>query len=189
MRQKSARRGVIDFSRRSRRRLGGRCLQRPNPVVRSVGAAGMYPQVLSRCCACIVAQQCFGLLNESIEDALYDSRAILRFVGMDLERESAPDATSLLKFSRLIEDNKMTETIYERINQHLAAKGLMMREGTVVDATIIAAPSSTTEACGSEWSNRWPAFIPEAVLIQDTDQVLSIRGDHEFCNRGHLFLG
>ena len=62
---------------------------------------------------------------------------------MDLARESAPDATTLLKFRRLLEDNKLTATIFETINGHLAAKGLMMKGGTVVDATIIAAPSST----------------------------------------------
>ena len=74
---------------------------------------------------------------------MYDSQAIRRFVGMDLGRESAPDATTLLKFRRLLEKHKLTASIFETINKHLASKGLMMRGGTVVDATIIAAPSST----------------------------------------------
>jgi IS5 family transposase len=95
-----------------------------------------------------IAQQCFGLSDEAIEDALYDSQAIRLFVGMDLARDTAPDATTLLKFRRLLEDNKLTVTIFEKINQHLAAKGLMMRGGTVVDATIIAAPSSTKNSEG-----------------------------------------
>jgi IS5 family transposase len=95
-----------------------------------------------------IAQQCFGLSDEAIEDAIYDSQAIRLFVGVDLARDTAPDATTLLKFRRLLEDNKLTVTIFETINRHLAAKGLMMRGGTVVDATIIAAPSSTKNSDG-----------------------------------------
>jgi IS5 family transposase len=90
-----------------------------------------------------IAQQCFGLSDEGIEDAIYDSQAIRSFVGIDLRRESAPDATTLLKFRRLLEKHKLTERIFAAINVHLADKGLMLKEGTVVDATIIAAPSST----------------------------------------------
>ncbi len=90
-----------------------------------------------------VAQQCFGLSDEGIEDALYDSQAIRRFVGIDLSRESAPDATTLLKFRRLLETHQLTESIFNAINAHLAKKGLLLREGTIVDATLIAAPPST----------------------------------------------
>ena len=90
-----------------------------------------------------VAQQCFGLSDEGIEDAIYDSQAIRRFVGIDLSREAAPDATTLLKFRRLLEKHDLTRKVFETINAHLAAKGLLMREGTIVDATIIAAPPST----------------------------------------------
>lgn len=109
---------------------------------------GRPPIGLEKMLRMYIAQQCFGLSDEAIEDALYDSQAIRRFVGMDLARDTAPDATTLLKFRRLLEDNKLTETIFEKINQHLAAKDLMMRGGTVVDATIIAAPSSTKNSGG-----------------------------------------
>jgi IS5 family transposase len=80
-----------------------------------------------------VAQQCFGLSDESIEDAIYDSQPIRGFVGIDLNREWAPDATTLLKFRRLFETHELTRKIFETINGHLAEKGLMMREGTIVD--------------------------------------------------------
>ena len=90
-----------------------------------------------------VAQQCFGLSDEGVEDALYDSQAIRRFVGIDLAREAAPDATTLLKFRRLLETHQLTESIFNAINAHLAEKGLLLREGTIVDATLIAAPPST----------------------------------------------
>ena len=94
------------------------------------------------------AQQCFGLAEEGIEDAIYDSQAIRAFVGIDLTHESAPDATTLLKFRRLLENNKLTRRISDEINGHLAGKGLLMREGTIVDATLIAAAPSTKNKDG-----------------------------------------
>jgi transposase, IS5 family len=90
-----------------------------------------------------IAQQCFGLSDEGIEDAIYDSQSIRGFVGIDLTHESAPDATTLLKFRRLLEKHNLTRRIFDEINVHLASKGLVMREGTIVDATLIAAPPST----------------------------------------------
>ncbi len=74
---------------------------------------------------------------------MYDSHAIRRFIGIDLAREAAPDATTLLKFRRLLEDQGLTGVIFETINAHLAEQGLLLREGTLVDATLIAAPPST----------------------------------------------
>ena len=107
------------------------------------GGRGRPPMGLGRMLRMYVAQQCFGLSDEGIEDALYDSQAIRRFVGIDLARESAPDATTLLKFRHLLEAHRLTESIFNVINAHLAEKGLLLREGTIVDATLIAAPPST----------------------------------------------
>ena len=104
---------------------------------------GRPPIGLERMLRMYVAQQCFGLSDEGIEDTVYDSQSIRRFVGIDLAREAAPDATTLLKFRHLLETQGLTRTIFETINAHLAQKGLMMREGTIVDATLIAAPPST----------------------------------------------
>ena len=104
---------------------------------------GRPPLGLSRMLRMYVAQQCFGLSDEGIEDAVYDSHAIRRFIGIDLAREEAPDATTLLKFRRLLEDQGLTGVIFEIIRDHLAREGLLLREGTLVDATLIAAPSST----------------------------------------------
>lgn len=109
---------------------------------------GRPPIGVERMLRMYIAQQCFGLSDEGIEDAIYDSQAIRAFVGIDLSRESAPDATTLLKFRRLLEDNKLTERIFAAINTLLAVKGLILKEGTVVDATIIAAPSSTKNQSG-----------------------------------------
>ena len=109
---------------------------------------GRPPIGLERMLRMYIAQQCFGLSDEGTEDAIYDSQAIRRFVGIDLNREAAPDATTLLKFRRLLEEHKLTKRIFTAINAHLAEKGLLLKEGTVVDATIIAAPSSTKNRKG-----------------------------------------
>ena len=104
---------------------------------------GRPPIGLERMLRMYVAQQCFGLSDEGIEDAVYDSQAIRRFVGIDLGRESAPDATTVLKFRRLLETHALTRVIFDTINQHLTDHGLLLREGTIVDATLIAAAPST----------------------------------------------
>jgi transposase, IS5 family len=109
---------------------------------------GRPPIGLERMLRMYIAQQCFGLSDEGTEDAIYDSQAIRGFVRIDLSREAAPDATTLLKFRRLLETHQLTERIFASINSHLAAKGLMLKEGTVVDATIISAPSSTKNQSG-----------------------------------------
>ena len=109
---------------------------------------GRPPIGIERMLRMYIAQQCFGLSDEGIEDALYDSQAIRGFVGIDLSRESAPDATTLLRFRRLLEEHKLTQRIFAAINTLLAVKGLILKEGTVVDATIIAAPSSTKNQDG-----------------------------------------
>jgi IS5 family transposase len=83
------------------------------------------------------------LADEATEDAVYDSQSIRTFVGIDLSREGAPDATTLLHFRRLLEKHDLTRAIFEAIKGYLAEQGLLLREGTIVDATIIAAPPST----------------------------------------------
>ena len=107
------------------------------------GGCGRPPIGLERMLRMYVVQQCFGFSDEGTEDALYDSQAIRGFVGIDLNREAAPDATTLLKFRRLLEAHQLTESIFDAINVHLAEKGLFLREGTIVDATLIAAAPST----------------------------------------------
>lgn len=124
---------------------------------------GRPPIGLERMLRLYIAQNCFGLSDEGIEDALYDSQSIRRFVGIDLGRESAPDATSVLRFRRLLETHQLTDTIFSSINAHLAERGLFLRQGTVVDATLIAAPPSTKNRSGqrdeqmhqSKKGNQW----------------------------------
>jgi len=107
------------------------------------GERGRPPIGIERMLRMYIVQQCFGLADEATEDAVYDSQSIRTFVGIDLSREGAPDATTLLHFRRLLETHDLTRAIFEAIKGHLAEQGLLLREGTIVDATIIAAPPST----------------------------------------------
>jgi len=107
------------------------------------GRVGRPPVGVSRMLRMYFLQQWYSLSDEGLEDAIYDSQSMREFVGIDLAREQVPDATTLLKFRRKLEDNKLTEAMFEEINAHLGERGLLMREGTLVDATIIAAPPST----------------------------------------------
>ena len=88
-------------------------------------------------------QQWYSLADEALEDAIYDSQALRNFVGIDLGKESVPDATTLLGFRHLLEKHDLTKTIFETVNRHLRARGLLLNKGTLTDATILAAPSST----------------------------------------------
>jgi IS5 family transposase len=95
-----------------------------------------------------VAHQYFRLSDEGMEDAICDSHTIRRFIGINLNREAASDATTLLKFRRLLEAHSLTKTIFNTINFHLSQKGWLVREGSIVDANLIAAPSSTKNGSG-----------------------------------------
>ena len=116
------------------------------PAYPSGGRVGRQPIGVPRMLRMYSLQHWFGLADEAVEDAIYDSQAMREFVGIDLARESVPDATTLLKFRRLLEEHKLTVALFEEINAHLGERGLLLREGTMVDATIIAAPPSTKNA-------------------------------------------
>jgi IS5 family transposase len=112
------------------------------------GGVGRPPKELSKMLRMYCVQQWYSLSDELVEDTLIDSQSVREFVGIDLGRESAPDATTLLKFRRLLEAHELSQAILHEVNQHLSERGLLMRQGTVVDATIIAAPTSTKNSSG-----------------------------------------
>ncbi len=91
----------------------------------------------------LFVQHWFNLADEACEEALYDSASLRRFVGIDLGRERVPDGTTLLKFRRLLEQHKLGEALFAKVGEILQARGLKVGTGTIVDATIIGAPSST----------------------------------------------
>lgn len=107
------------------------------------GKRGRPPIGLERMLRLYFLQQWYGLADEALEDAVYDSQAMRHFLGINLSTDPVPDATTLLKFRHLLEENDLCAAIFETINAHLEERGLLVREGTLVDATIINAPSST----------------------------------------------
>jgi IS5 family transposase len=107
---------------------------------------GRPPVGLERMLRMYFVQHWFNLADEACEEALLDSTALRRFVGIDLGRERVPDGTTLLKFRRLLEKHKLGEALFAKVGEVLAARGLKVGTGTIVDATIIGAPSSTKNA-------------------------------------------
>ena len=93
-------------------------------------------------------QQWFGLSDPAVEDALHDVSLYCEFARLDLGAMRLPDETIILRFRHLLEDNSLSSQLLATINATLAARGLMLKTGTVVDATLIAAPSSTKNSNG-----------------------------------------
>jgi len=104
---------------------------------------GRPPVGLERMLRMYFVQHWFNLADAACEDALLDSTALRRFVGIDLGRERVPDATTLLKFRRLLEKHDLGKALFAKAGEVLQANGLKVGTGTIVDATIIGAPSST----------------------------------------------
>jgi IS5 family transposase len=107
------------------------------------GKRGRQPIGLERMLRMYFVQQWYGLADEAVEDAIYDSQALRIFMGIDLSRESVPDATTLMGFRHLLEAHALPQAMLVEVNAMLLERGLLMSKGTLVDATLIAAPSST----------------------------------------------
>ena len=107
------------------------------------GERGRPPSGLERLLRVYFLQQWDALADAAREDALYDGQALQGFARIDLAAEGVPDATTLLKFRRLLETHDLCKGICPAINADLTARGLLLREGTLVDATLIAAPPWT----------------------------------------------
>ena len=88
-------------------------------------------------------QQWYALSDPMAEEMLYDSDAMCRFAGIELGDDRIPDETTILNFRHLLEKHALTEKLFAEVNGHLADQGITLRSGTLVDATIIDAPSST----------------------------------------------
>lgn len=106
------------------------------------GERGRPPKNIETMLRMYLLQNWFNLSDEGVEDAIYDSYAMRRFMHIDFLSEQVPDATTLLHFRHLIEEKKIGEQIFCDVKERLEKAGLMMHGGTIVDATIIAAPSS-----------------------------------------------
>lgn len=109
---------------------------------------GRPPIALERMLRVYCLQLWFNLSDPGVEEALYDSDTMRRFVGVDLGAEAPPDETTICKFRHLLEQHDMSARVLKVVNRHLASRGLKVSNGTIVDATIIEAPSSTKNQDG-----------------------------------------
>lgn len=107
---------------------------------------GRHPVGLERMLRIYFLQQWFNLSDPQAEDAIYDSESMRRFAGVELGDDVIPDETTILRFRHLLEQHQLTAAIFAEIGSLLAEKRLLLKAGTIVDATIIAAPSSTKNA-------------------------------------------
>ena len=114
------------------------------PVYPQVSEAGGRPPIpLERMLRIYFLQLWFNLSDPAIEEALYDSVSMRSFAGIDLGVEGVPDETTVCKFRHLLERNKLGKVLLRAVNDHLHRSGIKIANGTIVDATIIGAPSST----------------------------------------------
>jgi len=110
------------------------------------GERGRPPLGIERMLRMYLLQNWFTLSDEMVEDSIYDSYAMRSFVGIDFTQEQVPDATTLLKFRHILERNGIGKILFDAINRTLEEHGHIMHGGTIVDATLISAPSSTKNA-------------------------------------------
>src|ERR1700730_3749881 len=110
---------------------------------------GRQPLGLEKMLRIYFLQQWFNLSDPQAEDAIYDSESMRRFVRVELGDEVVPDETTILRFRHLLEQHGLTQAIFNSITGLLEERRLLLRSGTIVDATIIAAPSSTKNASAS----------------------------------------
>lgn len=111
-----------------------------------VAGRGRRPYPLQAMLRVHLMQNWFALSDPAMEEALYEIASLRTFAGLGLE--AIPDETTILNFRHLLEASDLAEDIFKQVNAHLARKGLLLKRGSIVDATIIAAPSSTKNSTG-----------------------------------------
>lgn len=107
---------------------------------------GRQPLGLEKMLRIYFLQQWFDLSDPAAEDAIYDSESMRRFVGIELGQDTVPDESTILRFRHLLEEHDLTKSLFAEIIGLLEERGLLLKQGTIVDATIISAPSSTKNA-------------------------------------------
>ncbi len=143
------------------------------------GGSGRKPMPLERMLRIHFLQQWFGYSDPGMEEALYEIPLLRQFVGIDLGRDFVPDETTILKFRRLLERHHLAQALFDEVHSVLREKGLLLSEGTMVDATLIHAPSSTknrdrkrdSEMSSTKKGNQW-YFGMKAHLATDLQGIV-----------------
>jgi IS5 family transposase len=133
------------------------------PYYQGKAATGRKALPLARMLRIYFLQQWYGLSDPEAEEAICDRRSFQNFLQLDLAADTVPDETTILNFRHLLEEHKLQERFLALINEHLTKQGLQLQRGTIVDATLIAAPSSTKnqlkqrdpEMSSTKKNNQW----------------------------------
>jgi len=144
------------------------------------GERGRPPIGIDRMLRIYFLQQWFNMSDPQAEDSLYDSVAMRNFVGIDLGREAAPDETTICKFRHLIEDRGLGKKMLTAVNDHLKSKGIKIGTGTIMDATLISAPSSTRNKKGerdremrqTKKGNQWYFGMKGHVGVDSKEKII-----------------
>ena len=161
------------------------------------GKKGRKPKPLETMLRMYLLPAWFSLSDEGVEDAVYDSYAMRRFMGLDFAVEQVPDATTLLHFRHLLEKHELGEKLLASQNEIFEGQGWIMRGGSIVDATIIAAPSSTKNATGTrdpemhqtKKGNQWYFGMKAHIGVDaESGPVHTVRGQCAAARRGERGL-
>jgi IS5 family transposase len=141
---------------------------------------GRPPMPLERMLRIFFLQQWFTLSDPAVEEAMYDSSSMREFVGIDLGNQPAPDETTICKFRHLLEKHQLGKQIFQEVNTHLHEHGVKIAGGTIVDATIIHAPSSTKNADKSrdpemhqtKKGNQWYFGMKAHIGVDSTTKIV-----------------
>jgi IS5 family transposase len=144
------------------------------------GGRGRPPIGIDRILRIYFLQQWFNMSDPQAEDCLYDSLAMRNFVGIDLGREAAPDETTICKFRHLIEEKGLGKLMLAAVNHHLKANGIKIGNGTIMDATLISAPSSTKNEEGqrdpemhqTKKGNQWYFGMKGHVGVDSKERII-----------------
>jgi len=144
------------------------------------GERGRPPIGIDRMLRIYCLQQWFNMSDPQAEDSLYDSAAMRNFVDIDLGHEAAPDETTICKFRHLIEEKGLGKTMLTAVNDHLKSKGLKIGTGTIMDATLISAPSSTRNKKGerdpemrqTKKGNQWYFGMKGHVGVDSKEKII-----------------
>ena len=147
-------------------------------------------------------QQWFSLSDPGVEEAIYDRNSFQKFLKLDLLSSPVPDETTILKFRHCLEKHRLFEKIFNEINRHLEEKGLLMKAGTIVDATLIAAPSSTknktkkrdAEMSSTQKSGKWHFGMKAHIGVDSNSGIVhsltaTTAKDHDITQMDNLLHG
>ena len=180
----------------------GKIMAMIKPHYHRTGGRGRQPYPLETMLRIYLVQSFQNYSDPEMEGVLYENLSVHFFCGLSLGVDRIPDETTILNFRHLLEDHKLGEAIFEEINALLKAKGLLLKEGSVVDATIIHAPNSTKNSSGSrdpemrstKKGNQWYFGMKAHIGVDDSSPIVhsvhtTAANEHDVTQAHHLLHG